>query len=409
MFYQRDLSFLCDILQKSYVDVKVTDRRELVRLLAKAPSEDPFFIRDLSREIVFSFEERTVYHLTDSLSLSYRFLLLPETNPSALLMIGPYRASSLSPQQLLELGEKNGIPPNKQRYFTEYYETIPRIPADGSLWIMLDTFCERIWSSPSFSVKNLSGASAPSEQIHQGTASLSLPADTLVNMKAIERRYAFENEMIHAVEQGRSYMEDRLLSAFSASSFEKRLSDPLRNAKNYSIIMNTLLRKAAERGGVHPIYLDRLSSEFAAKIEGLPSSDANTALMGEMFRSYCHLVREHATRSLPPVVQQTVLLIDADLSADISPGDLAKSLGISPGYLSAVFKKAMGQTVSEYIRRRRMEHAAYLLETTNLQIQTVALHCGILDVQYFSKLFKKQMKLTPTQYRLTRQSSARES
>ncbi len=409
MFYQRELSFLCEILQKSYVGVSVTDRRELVRLLANAPSEDPFFIRDLSRETVFSFEERTVYHLTDSLSLSYRFLLLPETNPPALLMIGPYRASSLSPQQLLELGEKNGIPPKKQRYFAEYYETIPQAPADSSLWVMLDTFCERIWSSPSFAIKDISGSTAPSEDSHKGNALSSPPADTLVNMKAIERRYAFENEMIRAVEQGRTYMEDRLLSAFSANAFEKRLSDPLRNAKNYGIIMNTLLRKAAERGGVHPIYLDRLSSEFAAKIEGLPSLTANTALMGEMFRSYCHLVRDHATRDLPPVVQQTVLLIDADLSADLSPGDLAKSQGISLGYLSTVFKKAMGQTVSEYIRRRRMEHAAYLLETTGLQIQTVALHCGILDVQYFSKLFKKHMKLTPTQYRLTRRGSARDS
>ena len=63
------------------------------------------------------------------------------------------------------------------------------------------------------------------------------------------------------------------------------------------------------------------------------------------------------------------------------------------------FKKETGKTVSEYIRDKRIEHAKYLLNTTHLQIQTIALHCGIMDVQYFSKIFKKQLGKTPKEYR----------
>ncbi len=96
---------------------------------------------------------------------------------------------------------------------------------------------------------------------------------------------------------------------------------------------------------------------------------------------------------------------NADLSADLSPHALARMQGVSPGYLSTVFKKATGQTLSDYIRSRRMERAAHLLGSTNLQIQTVALHCGIMDVQYFSKLFKKQMNLTPSDYRASRRAT----
>ena len=43
--------------------------------------------------------------------------------------------------------------------------------------------------------------------------------------------------------------------------------------------------------------------------------------------------------------------------------------------------------------------ATYLLTTTGLQIQTVALHCGIMDVQYFTKIFKRMKGMTPRQYR----------
>ena len=92
-------------------------------------------------------------------------------------------------------------------------------------------------------------------------------------------------------------------------------------------------------------------------------------------------------------------IIDADLAENLSSGTLAQKHGISLGYLSTVFKKETGKTVSEYIRDRRMEYARYLLGSTKLQIQTVAFNTGIMDVQYFSKLFKKRFGQTPSEYR----------
>ena len=165
--------------------------------------------------------------------------------------------------------------------------------------------------------------------------------------------------------------------------------------------MNTLLRKAAERGGVHPVYLDRVSSEFAAKIEQMSLLSEFSSFMREMFISYCRLVRKHSIKRYSPVVQKTVLLIDSDLSAPLTLSALAAAQGLSEGYLATVFKKETEKTVSEYVREKRMKHAAHLLTTTRLQIQTVALHCGIMDVQYFSKLFKKHTGKTPKEYRET--------
>lgn len=163
--------------------------------------------------------------------------------------------------------------------------------------------------------------------------------------------------------------------------------------------MNTLCRKAAEKGGVHPMYLDRISSSFALRLEQMSSVQDAMPLMHDIFRSYCRLVRKHSMQSYSPVVQKAIMLVDSDLSANLTLSTLADSQSISPGYLSAVFRKETGRTVSEYIRERRMKHAAHLLVTTHLQVQTVALHCGIMDVQYFSKLFKKETGKTPREYR----------
>ena len=134
-------------------------------------------------------------------------------------------------------------------------------------------------------------------------------------------------------------------------------------------------------------------------IENMPSLSDNSALMRDMFRSYCRLVRKHTMTQYSLLIQKTVLLIESDLSAELSLSSLAKYHDVSPSYLSDKFRKETGKTMSRYIIEKRMEYAMHLLTTTNLQIQTVALNCGIIDVQYFTKLFKKHTGKTPKEYR----------
>ena len=56
-------------------------------------------------------------------------------------------------------------------------------------------------------------------------------------------------------------------------------------------------------------------------------------------------------------------------------------------------------TLSDYVARARMEHAVFLLNTTHMQIQAIAQRCGIHDVNYFTRLFRRVMGKTPSEYR----------
>lgn len=403
MFYENELQFLCDTFRKSRVRALATTPAELSALLSGIDfdSNQSTFLSEkyTVSEIFRHLEPRTMYKSTDRFKRCYIYLLVPKKEATTVLFIGPYFSSPVSPREILEIGEKNQISPKNQRYLDKYYSTIPVIPESSHLFVMLDTFCERLWDSPSFAITEHTSDQAPLEfAINEGTSDDSFD-DTLLNMRAMESRYSFENEIIEAVSLGQIHKEKRLFSAFSENLFEKRSADPLQNAKNYCIIMNTLLRKAAESGGVHPVYIDKVSSEFALKIERLSSLSENAPLMREMFGTYCRLVRKHSLKKFSLVVQRTILIINTDLSANLSLSSLAEKQNVSPGYLSTIFSKETGKTLSEYIRERRIKHAAHLLSTTHLQVQTIALHCGIMDVQYFSKIFKKQMGKTPKEYR----------
>ncbi len=402
MFYDNELRFLRDILKKAHIHTSILSPGDPASRIVPAGLE-PLFSSIYPdtvplHRIMGDVEPNTMYRVVDALQLSYIYFTLPDSPRSEYFFFGPYTRSPFSSQQIMELGENNGILPKNLHYLEEYYTSIPVLPENSHIFTMLNTFCELIWQSPSFAIVDSDNEwQSPVSPINK--PSTEGFDDVLMNMVAIERRYSMENEMIKAVELGQMHRETTPLAGMIDSIIERRTADPLRNMKNYSIIMNTLLRKAAERGGVHPMYIDRMSSSFATKIEQMSSIEGIGLLMGDMHRSYCRLVRKHALNNYSPVVQKAIILIDSDLSANLTLSTLADNQGISAGYLSTIFKKETGKTVSEYIRDKRVKHAAHLLTTTHLQVQTIAQHCGIMDVQYFSKIFKKQTGKTPKEYR----------
>jgi YesN/AraC family two-component response regulator len=118
-----------------------------------------------------------------------------------------------------------------------------------------------------------------------------------------------------------------------------------------------------------------------------------------MVRHYCQLVQDFSLKGRSHLISKLLIHIDADLTADLSLSALAKLLNVNSSYLSALFKKELGSTLTEYVSTRRVKYAMFLLSTTNLQVQAIAQHCGIPDVNYFTRTFKRYAGVTPKEYR----------
>ena len=99
------------------------------------------------------------------------------------------------------------------------------------------------------------------------------------------------------------------------------------------------------------------------------------------------------------LIQKVLVRIDSDLTADLSLKTQAALLNVNASYLSTLFKKETGQTLTDYVNKKRVEHALFLLNSSSMQIQTIAQCCGIPDVNYFTKIFKKYVGKTPKEYR----------
>lgn len=84
---------------------------------------------------------------------------------------------------------------------------------------------------------------------------------------------------------------------------------------------------------------------------------------------------------------------------DLSIGQLNTLAGVSDVYLRRLFKKQFDMAPAAFVTRERMSLAKGLLENETLSIAEIALKAGYRDPLYFSRLFKKQTGLTPSEYR----------
>lgn len=348
-------------------------------------------------------ESNTVYHMTTPITCCYLYLRLPFAVTNNLLLIGPYLLHTPPVGLLMEWSEKNGVSPRRQKELERYLTNVPVLSESNHLFALVDTFADHLWGSGGFRNESLQRTPGQDTSHYWNQKNHSRDEDSMLNMQLLESRYACENKLMDAVSVGQFQKAEVLLSTFASTATPQRLADPVRNTKNYTIILNTLLRKAAEKGGVHPFYLDSVSSAFALEIEGASNQDACKALIQDMLRTYCRLVRKHSMKGYTAPVQRAITIIDGDLSANLTLQTIAGKLNVSSSYLSALFRKETGQTLTDFINQRRIQHAMYLLETTHLQVQTIAQHCGFLDVHYFTKVFKRIAGHTPRQHRQTAQ------
>ena len=402
LLYQNDLKFLLDVFEKRGIAVNIAAADTPLAKLLNYGSEQLFSIVESNDKRLFEYveelEENTLYKVKGKFGVEYMYLCLPGMQDK-ILMIGPYTKKQHSYQTALELAEKYRIEPRYQKLFQDYLISLPVLDERGGLHLVLETFCDHVFGVGNYRVSDIDRSYDDPLSFINSSTDENDGKSKLAGMKLMEKRYSFENDLMRYVSEGQTAKVEMLFAGFSPEYFEKRIADSLRNFKNYCIITNTLLRKAAENGGVHPVNIDKTSTAFAIKIEQCSGMTECASLMKEMFTSYCKLVNKFSTRELSPIVQKAVLLIDSDLSADLTLAGLAAATNVSAGYLSTIFRRETGKTVTDYIIEKRIKHAAYLLETTHLQIQTVALNCGIIDVQYFSKIFKRKMGKTPREYR----------
>ncbi|MBQ8183478.1 MAG: helix-turn-helix domain-containing protein [Clostridia bacterium] len=401
MFYKKELDFFTQVIERSKIKTTIVTKKELPLTVDMGIREFLHLKKDYEELFNINTEPNVVYKIVDPFFCNYIFIPLPDAQDNPVLIVGPYTKNIVTKESISKKSLEYGFSKDVEKQIQNYFSIVPYLYDDGMVMTLVNCLCENLYGAlENFKIKVQTISQLSDSSFYNKNTTNDKNDDPLMTIQMLERRYKAENSLMDAVSQGLLHKAEMLFTNIKPSaSLETRIPDPLRNAKNFMIILNTLLRKAAEQGSVHILYIDSVSSDFAHKIEALENMDEIDDLFYYMIKKYCRLVNKHSQKNYSLLIQKAILHIDADITADLSLKNLANTLGVTPSYLSSLFKKETGMPLTEYVNKHRTERAKQLLLSSNLQVQQIAQNCGILDVNYFTKIFKRYTGKTPNEFR----------
>lgn len=148
-----------------------------------------------------------------------------------------------------------------------------------------------------------------------------------------------------------------------------------------------------------------MTYRFTARRDYLPAV-MNTENMEALKDWFVEKIGEASGNVLRKSAERSVSQVDAareyiknNYSKDISLDDVSRIVNISPYYFSKIFKDETGEGFVEYLTKIRMDKARELLETTEYSMKEICSMVGYADPNYFSRSFKKNVGVTPTEYK----------
>ena len=214
--------------------------------------------------------------------------------------------------------------------------------------------------------------------------------DDEISFGAHDLYVMFPNEKIHYVTPTGSYWTSWWVGVYG--SLTDTLMEMLGVTKDNPFIhirdnytMECLMKE---------IYDTSLNSDASSKMKCI-------SLLYELFS---FLMKDAGSTYKSDIISDAQNLIEHNLSGQISVADLAEKLGINPSYLTRIFKQKHSKSPKDYILDHKIKRAKELLKNTDVSVTDIARSVGFDDPLYFSRLFKKRTTITPTEYRVKKQS-----
>ncbi len=214
--------------------------------------------------------------------------------------------------------------------------------------------------------------------------------------------YNPEMDFYNAVKKGNINKIRRLYSNdFTKKEGLGKLSDsPLRNYIYHFVIACAMIARSCIEGGM------TLEEAYTASDYYIMAADSTrnladlSVLHNRMVLDYTTRMRRIANKHIGSRhILSCINYIDDNLHTRITIKMLSAHTGLSESYLSKLFKQETGQSLSEYIARKKTETAGNMIAYSDYSLSEISAILAFPSQSYFTQCFKKYMGCTPGEYR----------
>ena len=209
-----------------------------------------------------------------------------------------------------------------------------------------------------------------------------------------------------SIEQGYLEQLETVIKEDYLGEYDTLAKTPIRHTRNLGIVIVTLASRAAIRGGLPYEIAYSLSDSTIQKLE--ECNDIPTLF--HIFRSaefrYAWMVKDlneqkagTADKDKNPHINRCKNYVFSHLHEMISVPDIAKELNLNANYLLGLFHQCEKISLTDFIRREKMNLAKNLLAYSRYSSSEIATYLGFSSQSHMGKIFKEYTGMTPYQYR----------
>lgn len=176
--------------------------------------------------------------------------------------------------------------------------------------------------------------------------------------------------------------------------------NPVTNLRYHFVVTAAMITRFCTEGGMAMEEAFGLSDAYIQKMDRCSNAADIVLLHDQMALDFAGRMRRLKKNvASSKQVAEAIDYIYVHIMERVTVNELADYLGVSPTYLSRVFKQETGVAVSEYIRQRKIDMAKNLLRFSNYDLAEIAYMLAYSSQSHFIQHFRRQMGLTPKAYR----------
>jgi YesN/AraC family two-component response regulator len=211
--------------------------------------------------------------------------------------------------------------------------------------------------------------------------------------------YALEQKLLSEIKQGYLVQSKITLEEINALERPALARDSIRSIKNSLIGSCTLFTRATIEAGIDSEDAFDLSDVFIKHLESIDNEFELLEFEYEMLETFIKLVQNTVIFNYPFPISKVVKHIYENATSKITVSHLAEFTHLSPDYLSKLFFKEVGMSITDYIQKQKIEVAKNFIQYSEMKITDIALLLEYCNPGYFSNVFKQHTGYSPATYR----------